>query len=286
MRAVKLRRVRRENPAAEMSILEHIAELRDRLVKSVLALAVATTAAGVWLYHPVIRVIQDSYDDALTATGKAPQDLAVFDPGGLLMIRIRLAAVIGLILALPVVAFQIWRFVAPGLKPKEKRVAIPFALATTVLFALGVGIAVLTLPRAVAFLIGFGGGELEVFLAADKYLRFVLFMGLAFGIAFEFPLVLMFLSLTGVVSSRALLRAWRPAVALIVIGAAVITPSGDPVSLFAMAIPLWVFYFGVIAIARFAIEPARRRRQERMLAGLPESGIIDGRGDDERGDGA
>jgi len=263
-----------------MSILEHIAELRNRLVKSVIALLVTTTAAGIWLYHPAMRVITDSYHDALAAANRPELDLAVFDPAGAFMIRLRVGATIGLILALPVVAFQIWRFVAPGLRPKEKRVAIPFSLATTVLFALGVGMALFTLPRAIAFLIGFGGDDLQTFLAADKYLHFVLFMGLAFGVAFEFPLILVVLSLTGVVTSRALLAAWRPAVALLILAAAVITPSGDPISLFAMAIPLWLFYFAAIGIARYVIEPARRRRQEQMLAPTPTSGIIGERGDD------
>jgi sec-independent protein translocase protein TatC len=263
-----------------MSILEHIAELRDRLVKSVLALVVTTSAAGVWLYHPAMTVVTRSYHDALAQTGRPAMNLAVLDPAGAFMIRLRVSAVIGLILALPVVAYQIWRFVAPGLKPKEKRIAVPFALATTVLFALGIGMAVFTLPRAIAFLMQFGGEELQIFLAADRYLRFVLFMGLAFGVAFEFPLVLVFLSMTGVVSSRALLAAWRPAVAILILAAAVITPSGDPVSLFAMAIPLWVFYFGSIAIARYLIEPARARRRERMLAATQTSGIIAERGDD------
>jgi sec-independent protein translocase protein TatC len=262
-----------------MSILEHIAELRTRLVKCAIALVLTTTAAAVWLYDPAMELIQNSYHTALASADRPEQDLAVFDPAGAFMIRLRVGGVLGLIAALPVVAFQIWRFVAPGLRPKEKRVAIPFALCTTLLFALGVGMAVWTLPRAIAFLVQFGGDELQIFLAADKYLRFLLLMGLAFGVAFEFPLILVFLSLTGIVSSRALLRAWRPAVALIILAAAVITPSGDPVSLFAMAIPLWVFYFGAIAVARFLIEPGRERRRARMLAETPASGMIAERDD-------
>jgi sec-independent protein translocase protein TatC len=95
----------------------------------------------------------------------------------------------------------------------------------------------------------------------------VLFMGIAFGLTFEFPIVLVFLSMAGVLSSAAMLRAWRPAVALIIVAAAVITPSQDPFSLFAMAIPMWIFYFAAAGVARWLIEPWRRRRQAELMQG-------------------
>ena len=88
-------------------------------------------------------------------------------------------------------------------------------------------------------------------------------MGLAFGLSFEFPLLLVFLSLAGVLSSAAMLRSWRGAMAIIIV-AAVITPSQDPISLFAMAIPMWLFYFAAAGVARFVIEPARARRRARL----------------------
>jgi sec-independent protein translocase protein TatC len=168
---------------------------------------------------------------------------------------------------MPFIAFQLWRFITPGLRPNEKRFAIPFALASTLLFAAGVAVAFFTLPKAIDFLVSMGGEGIAVFFQADRYLRFVLFMGLAFGLTFEFPLVLVFLSLVGVLSSAAMLRAWRPAVAVLIVAAAVITPSQDPISLFAMAVPMWFFYFAAAAIARYIIEPRRARRQ---LAGTGE----------------
>jgi sec-independent protein translocase protein TatC len=179
-------------------------------------------------------------------------------------IRIRVSLVLGLIMALPVLAYQLWRFITPGLKPNEKRYAIPFALASTVLFAGGVALAFLTMPKAIGFLAAAGGPGLINFYAAGKYLRFVLFMGLAFGLTFEFPLVLVFLSMVGALSSQAMLRAWRPAIAIIIVVAAVVTPSQDPISLFAMALPMWVFYFAAAAVARFIIEPRRRRRVQAL----------------------
>jgi sec-independent protein translocase protein TatC len=269
---LRLRRTPR-NPNAEMPILEHLAELRSRLIKSMLALVAATTVAWFFLYDQALELVTQLYCDgvpesargALQAGGEC--QLAVLSPIDPLNIRIRVSLVLGLVAALPIIAFQIWRFIAPGLKAKEKRYAIPFSLATTLLFALGVAMAAVTLPKAVGFLSTIGGDQLATFFQADRYLRFVLFMGLAFGIAFEFPLVLVFLTMAGVLSSRAMFRAWRPAVAVIVAAAAVITPSGDPISLFAMAIPMCVFYFGAAGLARLVIEPARERRRARELEG-------------------
>lgn len=255
-----------------MSILEHIAELRDRLVRSVIGLFVTTIAAFVWLYDPLLHFLTRAYCQIplkYLPPGMSPNNckLLVLGPLGGFSARIRLALTAGLVLAMPYIAFQLWRFITPGLKPSEKRYAIPFSLASTILFAMGVAVAFGTLPKALGFLVAIGGDSFAFFLQADQYLRFVLFMGLAFGLTFEFPLVLVFLSMAGVLSSGAMLRAWRPAVAVIIVVAAVVTPSQDPISLFAMAIPMWLFYFAAAGVARFFIEPARARRRAQLEQG-------------------
>jgi len=260
------------NPGAEMTILEHVAELRDRLVKSSVALLVTSLVSAFLLYDQTFRFITRSYceiDPRYRITSAAGQSCGLLAQSPLegLSIRIRLSLVLGLLLAMPVIAYQVWRFIAPGLKQNEKRFAIPFALASTLLFAGGVTIAFVTMPKAIGFLVAAGGEGLINFYAADRYLRFVMFMGLAFGLTFEFPLVLVFLSMAGVLSSQAMLRAWRPAVALIIVVAAVVTPSQDPISLFSMAIPMWIFYFAAAGVARFLIEPRRRRRQAELMQG-------------------
>ena len=260
------------NPGAEMTILEHIAELRGRLVKSSVALLVTTLISAFLLYDQTFRFITRSYceiDPRYRITSAAGQSCGLLAQSPLegLSIRIRLSLVLGLLFAMPVIAYQLWRFIAPGLKQSEKRFAIPFALASTLLFAGGVAIAFVTMPKAIGFLVAAGGEGLINFYAADRYLRFVMFMGLAFGLTFEFPLVLVFLSMAGVLSSQAMLRAWRPAVALIIVVAAVVTPSQDPISLFSMAIPMWIFYFAAAGVARFLIEPRRRRRQAELMQG-------------------
>jgi sec-independent protein translocase protein TatC len=253
------------NPGAEMSLLEHIAELRDRIIKGCLALAVTTTGAFFFLYEPSLRFITRSYCEipARYRVASAAGRCALLNTGVLepISVRMRLSATLGLVLAIPVIAYQLWRFVTPGLRPNEKRYAIPFALASTVLFACGVAVAFLTLPKAVNFLVTIGGSQMVTFFAADRYLRFVLFMALAFGLTFEFPLLLVSLSMVGLLSSKAMLKAWRPAIIVIIVAAAVITPSQDPFSLFAMAVPMWLFYFGAAWFAKLVIEPARARRQ-------------------------
>src|SRR6266540_3195080 len=236
------------NPGAEMTILEHVAELRDRLIKSFAALLVTTLVAAFVLYDRTFSFSSHSYCEIparyriTTAAGQGGGLLAQSPLEGI-GIRIRLSLVLGL------------------------RFAMPFALASTLLFAGGVAIAFVTMPKAIGFLVAAGGKGLINFYAADRYLRFVLFMGVAFGLSFEFPMVLVFLSMAGVLSSAAMLRAWRPAVALIIVAAAVITPSQDPFSLFAMAIPMWIFYFAAAGVARFLIEPWRRRRQAELMQG-------------------
>jgi Tat protein translocase TatC len=255
-----------------MSILEHIAELRDRLVRALLGLLVTTIAAFVWLYNPLLHFLTRAYCQIplkYLPPGTTPDNckLLVLGPLGGFSARIRVALTAGLVLAMPYIAFQLWRFITPGLKPNEKRYAIPFSLTSTILFAMGVGVAFWTLPKALGFLVAIGGDSFAFFLQADQYLRFVLFMGLAFGLTFEFPLVLVFLSMVGLLSSGAMFRAWRPAVAVIIVVAAVVTPSQDPISLFAMAIPMWIFYFAAAGVARWFIEPARARRRAQLEQG-------------------
>ena len=145
-------------------------------------------------------------------------------------------------LALPVWLYQLWRFITPALDRREKRYALPFVASSLVLFVLGAVVALLTLTEALSFLFGVGGIELQPLLTADKYLSLVSLMVIAFGLSFEFPVLIMFLLLARVVSTQQL-RHWRRyAIVLLVAFAAVITPSADPFSMFAMAIPMYVFY--------------------------------------------
>jgi sec-independent protein translocase protein TatC len=249
------RRRRDRGPDDEMSVVEHLQELRNRLILSVLAVALGMVG-GWYLYQPTFRRLSDAFCDYMTnhpelSLGAEPCDLVFLSPTEPFLVKLKVVAVLGLILALPVVLYQLWRFITPGLLPKERRYAIPFVLVSVVLFVLGAWLALLTLPRGLNFLLGFGGTErVAVVLSISKYIGFVIFLILAFGVAFEFPVVLVSLTLVGVLSS-AMLRQWRRyALVIAAVAAAVLTPSADPFTMIALMIPLLVFYELSILIAR------------------------------------
>jgi len=227
-----------------MPLVAHLTELRTRLIWSAIAL-VAGAIVAFTLYSPILEFLIQPYTDI---TGKT--EFVILDPLEGFASRLKVAAWGGAFLASPVVLWQLWRFITPGLHRKEKRYAIPFIVASVLLFALGAAVALLTFEQALSFLIGVGGPNVDPLFSPGKYLGLITLMMVAFGIAFEFPILLLFLQLAGVVTSRKL-RSWRrPALVIIVAVAAVITPSQDPYSLFAMAGPMYLFYEISILIGR------------------------------------
>ena len=227
-----------------MPLVEHLSELRRRLIISVLALVVGAVI-GFIVYNRILSLLIRPYTEV---TGKT--DFVFFDPLEAFATRLKVAAWSGAFMASPVVLWQLWRFITPGLHKNEKRYAIPFIVASILLFLMGAVVALVTFKPALQFLVGVGGDNLTPLFSASKYLSLVILMIIAFGVAFEFPILLVFLELAGVVSSRKLRKWRRPAVVIIVAVAAVITPSQDPYSLFAMAGPMYLFYEGSILIGR------------------------------------
>ncbi len=236
---------------ARMSLQEHLAELRRRLVISVLAVT-AMAAVAFLFYDRVLDFLTQPYCEILPEGDNC--DLVITAPLEGFAARMKVAGYGGLFLASPVVLWQLWRFITPGLHPREKRYAVPFVIVSALLFVAGAALAVLTFPKALAFVIGIAGDRVTTLFSPEKYITFMLRVILGFGIAFEFPIVLLFLQLAGIVSSRRLLRSWRSAIVIVFAVAAVITPSQDPWTLLAMALPMTLFYFGAIAIGRFAFK--------------------------------
>lgn len=221
---------------AEMSVIGHLTELRRRLVICASALAVGGLV-GFVLYSRILRVLLGPY---VTATGSST--LFITDPLEGFTTRIKVAGYTGLVLAMPVVLWQLWRFVTPGLHRRERRLAVPFVASALALFVFGAALAFLTLPKALEFLVEIGGENLETIFSPSAYLGLVTFMMIAFGLAFEFPVVLVFLQLARIVTSKRL-RSWRRYTAVsIFVFVAVVTPSQDPYSLFALAVPMYAFY--------------------------------------------
>ena len=230
-----------------MTVVEHLTELRRRLVVSIVAVVLAGIVAFVFA-PDIIKFLVNFYNDA--APKGTPGHLIFTGPLDAFITRLKIATYGGIVLAMPVWLWQLWRFITPGLNPKEKRYAIPFILSSIFLFAVGAVVALLTLEPALNFLLKIGGTDLQPLLTADKYVSLVALMIVAFGLSFEFPVILVFLLLAHILTTRQL-RKWRRfAIVGIVTFAAVITPSQDPYSLFAMAIPMYVFYEGSIVIGR------------------------------------
>ena len=228
-----------------MTLVEHLTELRRRLIISAIALAVGGTIAFA-LYNPILAFLSGPYH----AISHGNKQLIVTDPLEAFATRLKIAAWAGVFFASPVLLWQLWRFITPGLHPKEKRYAIPFIAASILLFLMGAAVALLTLKPALQFLQAVGGHSLETYYRAGPYLSLVMLMIVAFGVAFEFPILLVFLELAGVLPSKKLRKWRRPAIVIIVAVAAIITPSQDPYSLFAMAIPMCIFYEVSILIGK------------------------------------
>ena len=165
-------------------------------------------------------------------------------------LRLKLSAWGGLVLALPVLFWQLWRFVTPALHPKEKRYAAPFVAASVVFFGFGGLVAWLSFPHALRWLGSIGGPSLASIYSPSAYLNLIVLLIVVFGAAFEFPVLLLGLQLAGIVSPHALASQRRWAIVGIFAFAAVATPSSDPFSMLALAVPLYAFFEVSIGIGR------------------------------------
>ncbi len=238
-----------------MTLSEHLRELRRRLIVSVLV----TVAAGVVafaFYNDIFAFLVHPYCDSMRARHLAHPslpatcDLFVTSPLQGFAVRIKIATYGGVFLASPVILWEVWRFITPGLNPREKRYAIPFIASSIALFSFGAAVAYLVSNKALGFLGSIGGTHLTQIYSPTSYLSFILLLMAAFGIAFELPVVLVCLEIAGVLSP-AKLSAWRrKAIVIIFALAAIFIPSSDPFSLFAMAIPMCLFYEGAIIVGK------------------------------------
>jgi sec-independent protein translocase protein TatC len=200
------------------------------------------------IFDLLIEPYRDVADSQPTLTGGRLLQTEPLEGFG---IRMKTSGYAGIALAMPVLLWQIWRFVSPGLYANEKRYAIPFVASALLLFVMGATLAYFTLPRALDFLIDIGGDGFITGFTAAKYFQLITYMMLAFGIGFEFPILLVFLQLAGIVDTAALRRFRRYAIVGICVLVAVITPSGDPISMLMLSVPMVVFYEIAIIIGRF-----------------------------------
>ncbi len=245
-------------PGAEMPFLEHLEELRVRLVRVLLAL-IAGFAVGLWIVQrfEFVNLLKAPIAPYLKVTGGK---LVVQSPTEPVMITLKLALIVGLVLASPVLIFQIWGFLSPALYAKEKRVVVPALIFGLILFCCGGAFAfVYLLPQALPILFSFQSEGLEILITFEKYFSFVVQLVLAMGLCFEIPLIMMLLGGLGVITPGGLNNFRRYAIVLAAVAGAVLSPGTDILSMILMTVPILVLYeIGFIGV--WIIHRRRLRR--------------------------
>jgi sec-independent protein translocase protein TatC len=226
---------------AAMPLTEHLAELRDRLIWTILAIAVGA-AIGFANADRIVVFLREPL----------PPDVPLIqiELGDGFAIQLQISLVVGIILAMPVILWHLWRFIAPGLTREERRSVVPWIPIALVFFGLGVAIAYVILPFATAFLLSFLQEGVERTINIRSYFDFVTTLFLAFGLLMEFPILLIGLSRVGIVTSERLSRSRRVVVLVIAVFSAVATPGGDLVSPFVLGLTLYLLFEGTVLFIR------------------------------------
>lgn len=264
-----------------MPLADHLRELRNRLAKAMLAI-LAVTVVAAFFYNDIINFFTKPVlssvgcPTSFAELAKQPKGAtcARITINGLLApftLALKVSLMAGVVLATPVWLYQLWAFVAPGLHRSEKKYAYAFVGTGVPLFLSGAFFAYKVLPTTAKVLIDFTPHGVDNLLPLDDLLNLVTRMVIVFGLSFELPLLLIMLNLTGVLSGKRMLGWWRGMILGITIFAAFATPSTDPLTMLALAVPIWVLYFGAVV---FALMNDKRRRQRAAM----------GPGDDEASD--
>jgi sec-independent protein translocase protein TatC len=251
-----------------MPLVDHLRELRRRLVISLVAIALGTALGWVW-YDEVFALVRGPFDTVVAEAQESGRDVTlaftgVADP---FVMQLKVAGVTGVLLATPVWLYQLWRFVTPGLHTNERRWALGFAAVATPLFLAGAALAYVFLPRGLDILLGFTPANIENIISVDRYLSFFLRMLLVFGVGFLLPLLVVGLNFAGVLTAATLRSWWRWIVMGIIVFAAVATPTGDPFNLMLLALPL----AALMGLA-WGVCWANDRRRARRAAAAPQWG--------------
>ncbi|MFJ6197499.1 twin-arginine translocase subunit TatC [Micromonospora sp. NPDC092111] len=263
-----------------MTLMEHVRELRNRLFRASLAIVVGLIA-GFWLAQPAFNLLKEPYcrlPGATDALGECQQFLQLSPADGFIL-KLKLALWIGLIIGAPVWLYQLWAFIAPGLHRHERKWAYVFVSIAAPLFAAGALLAYLVVDKGLAFLMESGVTGLSTQLEVTRYISFVTNMILLFGVAFEFPLILLMLNFTGVASAKRLLSWWRAVIFICFAFAAIATPDPGPFGMTLLAAALSLLYFVAVGVA--FINDRRRGRGKDAYAGLSDDEVSPLELDDE-----
>jgi sec-independent protein translocase protein TatC len=223
-----------------MSLVDHLGELRSRLFKAILAVGVGS-AIGYVIAVPVRNFLMVPLAD---------RPLQVLGMGDAFVIQVKISIVIGIILAMPVLLYQVWAFVAPGLTPQERKTIRPWIPLALLFFVMGVTIAYVVLPYAVQFLFSFTDDKLVARPAAGPYFDFVTTLFLVFGLIMEFPILLYGLSRVGIVTSQRLTSSRRMIILGIAVFSAIATPGGDLISPIVLGGTMYVLFELTVLVIR------------------------------------
>ncbi|MFF9279452.1 twin-arginine translocase subunit TatC [Streptomyces griseosporeus] len=279
---LKPARKKEKDPEGRMPLAEHLRELRNRLAKAILAIVVVTVVAA-FFYNDIINFFTKPILDSV-GCAKSFEELAKTDDetcaritvNGLLTpftLALKVSLMAGVVLATPIWLYQLWAFVAPGLHRHEKKYAYAFVGTGVPLFLGGAFFAYKVLPTTAKVLLEFTPTGADNLLPLDDLLDLVTRMVVVFGLSFELPLLLIMLNLTGVLSGKRMLGWWRAMIMGITVFAALATPSTDPLTMLALAGPIWVLYFGAVAFA--LLNDRRRARREAMGPADDEASELD-----------
>jgi len=243
--------------ADTMTLTEHLAELRVRIIRSALAVAIGMVLI-IAFYDQVLDFLLQPYVDLC---GRKPADfcdpeLFNFSPTEGLATRFRVGLYGGIVAALPVLLWQTWRFIVPALNKKEKKWAVPIVVTSLVLFLAGGALAYYTIGQALEFLIAWSGSNVNQVYSVQSYVSLIGLMIFAFGLGFMLPVFVFGVQAFGIVTPRRLMKSWRLALVIIAVIAAVITPSGDPITMAMLGIPMMMLYFAAILVGWLVV---RRR---------------------------
>jgi sec-independent protein translocase protein TatC len=250
---------RKKNPEAKMSLSGHLKELRNRLFWSALFI-LAGSIGGWFLFDIVFEELQKPIVELASAPGSNatinfPTVVSAFD------VRLQVAIFLGVMMTSPIWLYNLWAFITPGLKSRERRYTIGFVFASVPLFTAGTVLAWSSLPTFVKVLVGFtpdGGANV---INASEYILFTIRILLVFGIAFVLPVLIVMLNLAGILSAKSIVKSWRLAVFVSAVVGAIATPAGEPMAMFLLMFPLLVLYFLAAGIAHL-----HDKRVERKLS--------------------
>lgn len=254
---------KKRNPDAKMSLGGHLKEIRNRLFWSALFIFMGAIA-GWFLFEPVFQILQKPVLDLASNNG-TNATLNIGTVAGALDLQIQVSIFLGVLISSPVWIFNLWAFVTPGLKKRERRYTVGFLVTALPLFLFGCWLAWISMPAFVTTLIGFTPAGAANVINANEYILFTIRILLVFGIAFVLPVVLVMLNLAGLLTAASIIKSWRIAVFVIAVIAALATPTADPMSMFLVMVPLIGLYFIAAGITHFNDRRKNRKLNQELL---------------------